>query len=86
MYILLSIGLINLLPNFISLYDSITGDDYATAESYDSGGIVAVLIYIAAFAITIFVINKINNQYDKNWPVFKELCFVFNSDEILSPY
>ena len=65
-YILLSIGLINLNPNFISLYDSITGEDYAGAESFDSGGIVAVLVYIAAFAITIFVINRIDNQYDKN--------------------
>ena len=33
---------------FAFLYDSITGEDYASAESFESGGIITILIYVIA--------------------------------------
>ena len=44
------------------LYDSMTGEDYYGGDSFDSGGVVVVLIYL----ITIFVALLFNNKWDKD--------------------
>ena len=34
--------------NIAFIYDSFTGEDYATAETFESGGVVTILIYLIA--------------------------------------
>ena len=46
---------------FAFLYDSLTGEDYATGESFESGGIVAISIYVIAILLPIFVSKRLKD-------------------------
>lgn len=53
------------------LYDSMTGEDYFSAESFESGGVITILIYIIAIILA-FLANK--RLYDTN--IFAALAIV----------
>lgn len=53
------------------LYDSMTGEDYFSAESFESGGVITMLIYIIAIILA-FLANK--RLYDTN--IFATLVIV----------
>ncbi len=43
------------------LYDSMTGEDYATGESFESGGIVTILIYIIAIVLPLLTYKRLKD-------------------------
>lgn len=48
--------------NISFLYDSLTGEEYTGGESYDSGGIVVVLIYLITILVTLLFNDKWDND------------------------
>ncbi len=66
LYLAVSVGLFTLIPRFISFYDSVTGEDYSNATTRDSGGAIAVLVYLLALALALLVFKKFEDQTDKN--------------------
>lgn len=59
-FVLLSVGVALFLAfadRLAFLYDSLTGEDYANAESFDSGGVITIVFYLLAI-VGIFVFCK----------------------------
>ena len=51
-----------------ALYDSFTGEDYATGESFESGGVVVILIYLIAIALYFFLSKNLKDR-EKFYPL-----------------
>lgn len=61
-FLFLSVGITLFLvyaQRFAFLYDSLTGEDYAAGESFESGGVVNILIYLIAIAGMILAYKKL---------------------------
>lgn len=55
------------------VYDNLTGEDYATGESFEGGGLVAILIYLIAIALYFFLSKNLKDP-EKFYPL--ALCVI----------